>query len=254
MGHADKRRVLAWLKDLRDNGYVQWIYSTNFTEKSKPAIYYLGLNGIRYLKTVNWENEEGTSLPYYPAKELHKRYKEAVRTQQYIDRSILVAECCLSLKDKNAAIPDVTYTYVTEADYLDPDSRYHFLATHETLRLNLMLMQWKGKTVTKRYLLEIFDPHLPQYRLRNRIKAYVKYLTNNEWEGSNPQPIILLVFPTLYGLIYAKRKVRKLLIDEYYEAADIPDELHIRFTTSEQLQVHGIIANIWEEGRKRLGT
>jgi hypothetical protein len=262
MGHTDKRRVLAWLKDLREKQYVMWIYSTDFTEKTKPAIYYLGLNGIRYLKTVQWTTEEGTTLPYYPAEELHKRYKEANRTKQFIDCSILVADCCLSLRTKrtaeqlgiapSGAIP--SYTYVTEADYIDPDSRYHFLAEHETLRPNLQFMKRNGKTVTKRYLLEIFDPHLPQYRLRNRIKAYVKYLTDDEWEGVDPQPTILLVLPTLYGLIYAKRKVRKLLLDEYYEAEDIPKDLHIRFTTTEQLQVQDITANIWEEGRNRLGV
>jgi hypothetical protein len=261
MGHTDKRRVLAWLKDLREKQYVMWIYSTDFTEKTKPAIYYLGLNGIRYLKTVQWTTEEGTTLPYYPAEELHKRYKEANRTKQFIDCSILIAACCLTLKALNKSDSmnatgkaKIHYTYVTEADYIDPDSRYHFLATHETLRANLLLMKWRGKTVTKRYLLEVFDPHLPQYRLRNRIKAYVKYLTDDEWEGVDPQPTILLVLPTLYGLIYAKRKVRKLLLDEYYEADDIPKDLHIRFTTTEQLQVQDITANIWEEGRNRLGV
>ena len=67
------------------------------------------------------------------------------------------------------------------------------------------------------------------------------------------QPLVLLVLPSLYGLIYAKRKVRKLLKDEYYEAADIPEDVHIRFTTTEQLQAQVITASIWEEGRKRLG-
>ena len=51
MNHTDKRRILAWLKDLREKHYVEWIYSTDFAEKTKPAIYYLGLNGVRYLKT-----------------------------------------------------------------------------------------------------------------------------------------------------------------------------------------------------------
>jgi len=40
LNHKDKRRIIAWLSDLRSKGYVEWIYSTDFTEKSKPAIYY----------------------------------------------------------------------------------------------------------------------------------------------------------------------------------------------------------------------
>jgi hypothetical protein len=37
--HKDKGRVSAWLKDLREKQYIGWIYSTDFTEKAKPAIY-----------------------------------------------------------------------------------------------------------------------------------------------------------------------------------------------------------------------
>jgi hypothetical protein len=56
MCHKDKRRVLSWLKDLRDKNYVEWIYSMDFMEKSKPAIYYVEISGVRYLKTVRWDN------------------------------------------------------------------------------------------------------------------------------------------------------------------------------------------------------
>jgi hypothetical protein len=56
--------------------------------------------------------------------------------------------------------------------------------------------------------------------------------------------------PTLVDLIYAKRRTKKLLLDEYYESEDIPDDIHIRFTTTEQLQQQGITANIWEERRE----
>ena len=52
MGHKDKRRIGAWLKDLREKHYIEWIYSTDFAEKTKPAIYYLGINGIRLLRTL----------------------------------------------------------------------------------------------------------------------------------------------------------------------------------------------------------
>lgn len=290
MGHADKRRIITWLKDLRDKNYVVWIYSTDFTEKSKPAIYYLGLNGIRYLRTLVWDNDSGSV--YQPA-ELHKRYREKDRTHSFIERSTLIASCCVALEAVNRGKADTIpstvaateiasttantirtgskdflqntptnsssrisyahYTYYTEADYLDPDSDYHFLSEHETLRPNLCVVKQKGRTTTT-YLLEIFDPTLPHYRVRSRLKAYVNYLVDSEWEGAAPEPVILLAFPTLYGLIYAKRRVKKLLLDEYYETEDIPEDLHIHFTTTEHLQAVGITANVWEEGRKRLGV
>ncbi len=259
MGHTDKRRVLAWLKDLRDKDYVEWIYSTDFIEKTKPAIYYLGINGIRYLKTLEWDDDSGN---VYQPEELHKRYKDKDRAQSFIERSILVAGCCLTLEAVNQRKPDegnttadtaktapqIHYTCITEADYLDEDSDYHFLSDHETLRPNLCIKKQKG-SASAHFLLEIIDPSLPHYRLRHRLKAYVKYLSDGDWEGSEPEPAILLVLPTLYGLIYAKRRIKKLLTDEYDD--EIPADIRIRFTTTEQLQSQGITANIWEQGRKR---
>jgi hypothetical protein len=282
LGHKDKRRVIAWLHDLRQKQYVEWIYSTDFTDKSKPAIYYISINGVRFLKTL--ENDAGTEYLYLP-EEVRKRYKEKDRSKSFIDRSLLVADCCLTLEVVNKSCGDnnkpnnnstssnptnsdgeaktntnVHYTYVTESDYIDPDHGYHFLAEHETLRPNLCIVKTERKNnrkTTSNYLLEIFDSTLPDYRLRYRLKAYVKYLVEGDWEAetedSNP-PTILLVYPRLADLINAKRRTRKLLLDEYYEAEDIPKNVHIRFTTTEQLQQHGITGPIWEEKRRLYGV
>lgn len=66
MGHTDKRRVSSWLKDLREKQFIDWFYDPdNPNEKPKPAIYFLGINGIRFLR------ESGD----YPEDELRKRYK-----------------------------------------------------------------------------------------------------------------------------------------------------------------------------------
>jgi hypothetical protein len=253
MGHKDKRRVIAWLKDLRDKGYVEWIYSTNFIEKSKPAIYYQGLNGIRYLKTVQ-SDDDGTISSIYPLEEVRKRYRDGQRSRIFIDHCLLVADCCIELEAANAKQPSkVRYKYLAEADYLDPDSDYHFLAEHEKLRPDLCIIKQQGQ-VTTNYLLEVIDATLPLYRLRFRLKAYVDYLSSYEWEGEEPQPIILLVFPNLNDLIYAKRRIKKLLLDEYDEAEEIPEDIHLRLCTTEKLREHGITSDVWGEGRKSFGV
>jgi hypothetical protein len=51
MNHKDKKRVIVWLRDLRKKQYIEWIYSTDFVEKTKPAIYYLSLNGMMTVVT-----------------------------------------------------------------------------------------------------------------------------------------------------------------------------------------------------------
>lgn len=246
MNHKNKRRVISWLKDLRNKDYIEWIYSTDFAEKTKPAIYYLGINGIRYLKTLEWDDD--TAM--YPAEELRKRYRESERSRTFIDRSLLVADCCLALKAANNN--KVTYEYATEAKYIDPDHDYHFLTEHEVLRPSLCIVKQEhqrgeDEPIITNYILEIFDATLPRYRLRRRLKGYVTYLADGEWEGDEPEPIILLVCSNLIDLIYAKRATKKL-IEETYE-----DDLHIRFTTTELLKQEGVTAKLWEEGRLRFG-
>ena len=76
--------------------------------------------------------------PFYPLEEVRKRYKDSERSQTFIDRSILIADCCLALKAINATDSGVggntsdkvtksntRYTYLTEADYIDPVSYTH---------------------------------------------------------------------------------------------------------------------------------
>lgn len=235
MNHKDKRRVISWLKDLREKQYVQWIYSTDFVEKTKPAIYYLGINGIRCLK----------SLDQYPVEELRKRYKEATRSRTFIDRSMLVAECCLSLQIMSmGGTSRVSFDYIPETSYINSNHEYHFLAEHDVLRPNLCIVKRdKQEVTTANYLLEIFDSSLPRYRMRYRLKKYVTYLEDGEWEADDPAPIILLVCSSTTDLIYAKRSTKKLVEDTY------EDDLHIRFTTAELLHKEGVTAKIWEEGR-----
>jgi len=246
MNHKDKRRVLSWLKDLREKHYVEWIYSTNFIERTRPAIHYLSTNGIRYLKTIQAEDDS----PYYLLEEVRKRYKDNSRSRTFIDRSLLVADCCLALKqakDMQDLTTKLSYASITESYYFITDHDYHFLAEHEVLRPSLCIVKQKSGTTTN-YLLEIFDSTLPRYRLRYRLKQYVSYLDDGEWEGEEPEPIVLLVCASLTDLIYAKRATKKLIADTYN------DDIHIRFTTIEKLKTQGIAGDIWEEGRKRFGV
>ena len=114
--HKDKRRIISWLKDLREKQYVDWHYNaTDFIAKSKPAIYYLALNGIQYLR--------GQST--YPAEELRKRYKEPNRTQVFIDRCLLVADCCIALQAKSS--DSLQYSCVLPADYINTNNNHDFL-------------------------------------------------------------------------------------------------------------------------------
>ena len=121
--HKDKRRIITWLKDLREKEYIEWHYDpTNFIAKSQPAIYYLSLNGIRYLR----------ELDIYPSEELRKRYKEPARTKVFIDRCLLIADCCIALQVKSSGNDELRYTWALPADFIDPDNECNFLNDQAT--------------------------------------------------------------------------------------------------------------------------
>lgn len=244
MGHKDYKTINLWLRDLRGKHYVEWIYSTDFLEKTKPGIYYLALNGIRLLKTTD----------DYPVKELRKRYREPSRSRTFIDRCVLLAGYCVTLGKQNTSASgkdNVHYSYVLEADYADPENEYHFLTEEDSVHPQLCFIKEtnkKGEVTITSYLLEVFDAALPRYRVRKRLKDYVKYLEDEEWQSEaedNEPPIVLFVCPTKADLIYCKRATKRLLEDVWDD-----EDIHMRFTTTEKLKEHGVTAKIWEEAKK----
>lgn len=249
--HKDKKTINQWLKDLRDKEYINWIYDKDrFAEKIKPAIYYLGINGIRHMQNRD----------FHPTEEVHKRYREHERSQGFIDRCLALADVCIELGDPRHGTHWLItrYYYETEADYMS-DSYYHFMADSELIHPQLCFHDSGDDTddtyadpdfAESSYLLEIFDATLPRYRLRNRLKQYVQYLDEemDEWkDGScgDPNPTVLLICASLTDLIYAKRRTKGLMADIWdYNEEDRPQ---IRFTTTEKLKERGILAEeIWE--------
>lgn len=267
MGHKDPKTINLWLRDLRAKGYVEWIYSTHFAEKAKPAVYYLGLNGVRYLRTLTrkGEGEDGKAivLPAYPPEELRKRYKEPTRSQTYIDHCILVAECCITLEQQNSTNETngkkLHFYHQTEADYLLDRSYYHFILESELIQPSLVFCKDKldnegNEEVTlKSYLLEIFDPTLPRYRMKKRLGDYIKYLDDEsgEWqERTNTEklPVVLFVCPRTTDLIYAKRRTRKLIADAWEWKDEDEARPRIAFTTADRLKKSDMFdGEVWEE-------
>jgi hypothetical protein len=219
--HKDKRRIITWLKDLREKEYIDWQYdATNFIAKSQPAIYYLSLNGIRYLRSLN----------EYPANELRKRYKEPTRTMVFIDRCLLIADCYIALIAKSN--DELWYTFSLPADYTDPNDLHHYLSE---INPHLYISKHQGDSVTE-YLLENFEQTLPRYQLRKRLSDYVEYLN----DADDPSSLIaLFVCASTADLLYVKRNARKLMDDN--------DELQMRVTMLEKIKAAGITSSIWEE-------
>jgi hypothetical protein len=222
--HKDKRRIISWLKDLREKQYVDWRYdATNFIAKSQPAIYYLSINGIRYLRETGGYSDE----------ELRKRYKEPTRTQVFIDRCLLVADCCIALEAKSHEA--LQYSCILPVDYINPNNLWHFL---DELKPHLFFTKHDdGESIN--YVLENFELTLPRYQLRKRLQDYMNFL--DEWNDANePRPIALFVCATTVDLLYVRRRAKQRLEDE-----DI--DVQIRVTTLDNIKASGVVSMIWEE-------
>jgi hypothetical protein len=227
--HKNKKTINTWLPDLVEKEYLKRIYSRGFSENTKPAIYYLGLNGIRYLKTL-----DDTS-----PSELRKRYRDELRTSTFVQQSLLLADIALSFLAKNIK-SDGLYTVSTQTDLALESSQYGFLTD---LNPNLVLISEKKKGITH-YVLESFSPTTPKYSLKKRIRDFIKFYENGEWEENSDLdfPIILLVCPTKPTLIFAKRYVKKINEEEQF-----PDGLEIWCATEAQVRESGVSSKIWEE-------
>jgi hypothetical protein len=232
MHHKDKRRIIAWLKDLREKQYIEWIYDGNdFINKTKPAVYSLDLNGIRHLR----------ELDEYPIAELRKRYKEPSRTQAFIDKCILLANCCINLE--YSSVGDIHYVYQLEADYLNPssnDSRYDDL---HKLKPNIYYEKSEARQKSV-YIVYIFDATSPRYMIKKRLKDIAMYLYDEDWRGrlKTDSLAVHIACVSKKDLIYAKRFTARLLEDIGRE-----DDAHIRFSTVDYININGVTGAIWEE-------
>jgi len=219
--HKDKRRVISWLKDLREKEYVNWQYdATNFIAKTQPAIFYLSLNGIRYIRSLNKNR----------INELQKRYKDSNRAQMFINRNLLIADCCVTIiaEDNNK----VRYSFILPTDYVEPNNP-HYL---EELKPHLFLSMHRDDSAIE-YLLENFQQGLPRYRIRERLKKYTLHLSNT----SDPSSLVaLFICANTSDLLYVKRNIRKLLENN-------EQTLNIRVTTLDKVRVAGVAGMIWEE-------
>jgi hypothetical protein len=229
--HKSHKTISIWLSDLREKHYAEWIYSTDFEKKSKPAIYYLGISGVRYLRTTG----------EYPVAEIRKRYR---RSEGFISRSTTLADISIELASKTSG--SVRYACQTYAEYALPVSTFHFLANSGSVYPDLCFTKHEG-TATKTYLLELLDTTLPRYRVKRRLKNYVEYMDFNfdEWNrlsGEAERPIVLFICPTVGDLLYSKRLTRKLL-------ESIPDSrsIHLKFASVDEVRRSGVISKVWEE-------
>lgn len=227
LNHKDPKTINTWLKDLSEKQYLNRIYENTIGANTKPAIYYAGINAIRYYKSLNQNN---TSY-------LKKLYRDNERSQSFIDDQIFLADICLNMSAINNQ-GKIKYSFVTAAG-VTSNPLYLFM---EDLSPQLIFTK-ESKKESKKYILVQLDSALPKYMIKKKMKNYIEFFFTNEWEENigQPFPTILFACQTLALMIYAKRTMRWLL-DDYQN----PEEFEAWFSTTDHIREHGISAEIWE--------
>jgi len=230
LNHKNKRRINDWLPDLVKKEYLKRIYDpSTFSEKNQPAVYQMGSNGIRWLKT-----QDG----YDPAV-LRKLYRDKNRSETFISTCQLVADICLGFKAKTS--DRLCFDWATESDYINTKSPFYFTGMFSELHPNLVFSRKKNNKMDY-FLLEVLTTKLPAYRVRKRIRTYFEFLTECEWIGHIEEaPEILFVCETKEMMIRCKRYTKKLLVEAEEE------NVNICFAQKEDVQKDGVIAEIWED-------
>jgi len=233
LNHKYHNRIIDWLNDLVEKEYIEKLPKDNtFEQRTKPTVYRIGINGIRFLKIQD----------DYSMEVIQKLYRDGKREEPFVSRCTLIADACLNLIQKSTNTSDTTFSFETQSDYTSENSQFHFL-TETEIEPSLCFVKKKSSRKTY-YLVDVFDSTLPTYRVRKRLRNYFEFYQSSEWENNTGKkfPIVLFICSTKANLIYAKRHTKKLLQD--YQN---PTDLHIRFATVDEVKKFGISGEIGEE-------
>jgi hypothetical protein len=222
MGHKDYKTINLWLKDLRAKQYVGWIYSTDYAEINKPAIYYLDINGVRFLNT-------GSD---YPKTEIRKRYGERKRSSQFI------ADC---VTIDAGSTDGVEFQYKTHTEFSETDADISLDVIAD--RNYQLAFSKETQDGIKWHVLELYPPTLPAAAIRGRLRDYLSLYQQGDWEEQTGQdfPVLMFVCVDTAQLIQVKRYLRK-----HKNEAGGPDDLQFRLTTRAELRGQSVTSMIWE--------
>jgi len=257
--HKDSKRINVWLKDLVSKNYLGRIYSKKLFENTKPAIYYLSLNGIRYLR------EEMIPKVLKKSSILRNLYSEKKKSQTFINHCIYISGLYANLAKDNFYIERdewekykfYTFTFQTrQMLLLRRGFRDHPKILPDCyLKIPDVLSKTKpkkGKETgdNKRYFLDLFDYHVPQYALRYRVDQYVQF---HDWDFNKAKeemnlgefPIILFVFMNPKRI----RKIRTYIRHKLEMEGDL-GKITFLLTTSKELEYKGFDdPSIWRTVR-----
>ena len=179
----DRSSVYENLYVLVKQEYIAKRYDNTYRLRQRPACYCLATKGVRYLR-------ENTDISQ---KALRNMYKNKRMNEEHIDKCLLVMKIALTLnKQANNAFDIATKYELTDEEF--------FLRPLPDLYLSRKDIKSGKQQDSKQeedehfdYTLDIFEPNLPTWILRKRLRAYQDHCDEAELENGETYPYVLLV-------------------------------------------------------------
>jgi|GEM_PF-948507 len=256
LGHKDAKRVNVWLKDLVSKNYLGRIYSKKLFENTKPAIYYISLNGLRWIR----ENKVPKKIRKNN-KVLRNLYFEKNKSDTFINHCLYISGLYTNLA-KNNFVEEVvegtkyksfTFSFTPKQRHLfiGPFKEYPKIIPDAYIKVPDVLAKIKPKKIksiadesnNKRYFLDLWDNHVPQYALRHRVNQIIEFYDYDYPDAREKGfPTILFVFENPKRI----RKVRTFIKDRLSSTGN-EDNLVFLLTTSKELKEKGFgDPSIWK--------
>ena len=260
LNHKDARRINTWLRDLVEKKYLGRIYSHKLLENTKPAIYYLNNNGIiwaRYEKGM----EYSSSYERLDIKYLKKFYEDKHASQTFINHCITLFEFYVQFKEyernrnKEKKKGVLEYYFETKTEmWITKRLHLHHQEDFDEIKGYIPDLYFEkiknpdeDNMESSTFFLELFDPKVPRYAIKYRIKQYIKFKEEGKWKyhtGMDGKfPIILLIFPNQQKLNFLSGYIKDEL-ERSYES----EGLVFLLTTYQKTMEHTILGGqkIWK--------
>jgi hypothetical protein len=212
------------LNDLAEKQYINPIKPKAFTDHSKPTIYYLATNGIRFIKRHTNQTPQS----------LQKLYREHERSDAFIRRCLLLADMYLNLRDQT--------TETTKYAMYVPGQYPVAALSQELVSLTPhgYVIRKQGDMIDQ-YFLETFDD-VPLSALRQQLKRYVTFFDTEGWllPTTMPYPTTLLLICMTPKVVNTVTRLAKKLSKNH-----VGTQLSLMLTTVEKIKEGGMTADIW---------
>ena len=178
----DRSSIYENLYVLVKQEYLSKSYDKTYRLRQRPASYCLSAKGIRYLR-------ENTNTSQ---RALRNMYKNKRMGEEHIDKCLLVMRIANTLnRQTNSAFAVATRYELTDEEFFLRPLPDLYLSRKITKDDEQAKQQEEDQQFD--YTLDIFEPNLPTWILRKRLRAYQDHCDEAELEEGVTYPHVLLV-------------------------------------------------------------